>query len=369
VEQVIGFPGNALDLYLDAAPWLLLGVLTAGLIKGWMPQTGLKRWLGGRGLRPTVYAALIGAPLPICSCGVIPAAVALRRAGASRPATLSFMISTPETGVDSVALSYALLGPFMALARPVAAVLSAVFTGLLAGLAPPERPELARQAIPSAACSTDAGDCCDGTNTEADPPHPKWGARMADGLRFAIFDILQDIGPWLGLGILLAAAVVTLVPDEALATWGRGPTAMAVMLVLGIPMYICATASTPLAASLILAGVSPGTVMVFLLAGPATNIAAVAVVCKEMGRATMVLYLLGICLSAVTAGLVTDALVAHLSVDVKGEMVSAGELVPTWIAVGSGVALAVLVSAPPLLRTLRALAKRSGAFEDGSQAG
>lgn len=128
--------GNTLELFLDAAPWLLLGLAAAGLIKAWIPDALIVRWLGGKGSWPVVKAAFIGAPLPLCSCGVLPAALALRRSGASKGATVSFLVATPETGVDSVAISYAMLGPLMAVVRPIAAILSAIFTGLLATLVP-----------------------------------------------------------------------------------------------------------------------------------------------------------------------------------------------------------------------------------------
>ena len=131
METLTAIPSEILVMYVEAAPWLVLGVVAAGLIHVLLPEGLLGKWLGGAGAGPVVKAALIGAPLPLCSCGVLPAAVGLRREGASKGATVSFLIATPETGPDSVAVSYALLGPFMAVVRPIAAVLSAVFAGLL----------------------------------------------------------------------------------------------------------------------------------------------------------------------------------------------------------------------------------------------
>ncbi|HIJ92974.1 MAG TPA: SO_0444 family Cu/Zn efflux transporter [Alphaproteobacteria bacterium] len=342
--------GNILGLYLEAAPWLLFGLVMAGVIKAWMPETGVQRWMAGEGLGATAGAALLGAPLPICSCGVLPAAIGLRRAGASRQATVSFMISTPETGIDSVAVSYALLGPFMAVARPVAAVASALMTGLAVGLVK-EAPDRAKPAA-AAAAATEAetasgcADACCGEAVAAPPAASGLAGKLrkvADGVRYALTDILDDFVLWLGIGLVIAGIVTTYVPGQALAEWGSGPLAMGVMLLAGIPMYICATASTPLAASLLLAGVSPGAAMVFLLAGPATNVATLAVVRNEMGTRTMVMYLVGICLTSVAAGLVVDGLVAGLNVDMAAEMVET-EFVPQWLALTSGVVLALLVS-------------------------
>lgn len=347
---------NILDLYLDAAPWMLSGLLVAGLVKAWMAEGTMRRWLGGRGFKPTLLAALLGAPLPICSCGVLPAAVGLRRAGASRGATVSFMISTPETGIDSVALSYALLGPFLAVARPLAAVASAVFTGMLTELRFPfagPGPDPAADPVQS---------CCSGDGCESAPEERRGpGARTLAGLRFAMVDVLGDIAPWLAAGLVLAGVVTTMVPEQALAEWGRGPGAMAVMLVVGIPMYICASASTPLAAGLLLVGVSPGTVMVFLLAGPATNPATMAVVRKEMGTRTMVLYLLGICVSSLAAGVATDAVADWLAIDMAVEMAAGGEFVPWWLAAASGGVLGVLALRPYLARLVTAISSRAAA--------
>ncbi len=315
-----------LEIALDAAPWLLLGLVSAGLIKAWVPESAINRWLGGHGLWPITKAALVGAPLPLCSCGVLPAALALHRGGASRGSTVSFLIATPETGADSVTLSYALLGPFMAVVRPIAAVLSAIFAGLLASLAPAQE---ASAAAPS--CN---GGCCGG-GCSVPPPSPGFWQRNRDGLRYALGDILDDIAPWLGLGLLLAALIATAVEPQAMAEWGGGLPAMLAMLLVGVPMYICATASTPLAAALLLAGLSPGTVLVFLLAGPATNIATLAVVKRELGPAVLAAYLGGIALSAVGLGLLTDAIAAHYAIDIPAQLAEGGEWLPAWLAWGS----------------------------------
>src|SRR5918994_2932228 len=129
------FIANTAQLALTTAPWLVLGLVCAGCIKAWLPTRAVGRQLGGSGVGPVTTAALIGAPLPLCSCGVLPAAFGLRRAGASKASTVSFLVATPETGADSIALSYVLLGPFLTIVRPVAAILSGVFAGLLVGRA------------------------------------------------------------------------------------------------------------------------------------------------------------------------------------------------------------------------------------------
>ncbi len=330
---------NSLDLYLDAAPWLLLGLIAAGLLKAWLPEGLLNRWLGGRGPWPVAKAALIGAPLPLCSCGVLPAALGLRRGGASQSATVSFLIATPETGVDSIAVSYALLGPVMAIVRPIAAILSAIATGLLTALVP-EAATLPLKT--SSAPSCDSG-CCG--STQPAPP-PTLGSKTVQGLRYAAGDILDDIALWLGIGILLAGVVATWVPPQALAEWGSGLPAMGLMLLVGIPMYICATASTPVAAALLLAGISPGTVLVFLLAGPATNLATLAVLRKEFNNQVLIAYLAGIAVSSIGLGLLLDGLLDTFDLSVTAQLGEGGELIPEWLAWGSAVLLTVLAIRP-----------------------
>lgn len=329
---------NVLAIYLDAAPWLLLGLLAAGLIKVWLPEELLSHWLGGRGIWPVTKAALIGAPLPLCSCGVLPAALGLHRAGASRSATVSFLIATPETGADSIAVSYALLGPFMTVVRPLAAIFSAIVTGLLTALVPESR-SVAQQVASS------CGGCCSGS-CATDTALQQVAPTRLQMVRDAVFDILNDIVLWLAIGIVLAAIVATLIPPQALATWGSGLPAMVLMLLIGVPMYICATASTPVAAAMLMAGISPGTVLVFLLAGPATNIATLAVVKKELGAGVLVSYLLGVSFASIGLGLLTDLIAGGMAIDISAELGQGAELMPPWLSWGSGVVLLLLALKP-----------------------
>lgn len=337
---------NTLDLYLDAAPWLLLGLLAAGLIKAWVDEAGMARWLGGNGVGAVTRAALIGAPLPLCSCGVLPAALGLRRGGASRGSTVSFLIATPETGVDSVAITYALMGPFMAVVRPVAAIFSAVVTGLAAGRVTETVPALQPAGAGVGGCGC-ACSCGDGETTPApDRYAPPWAQRTVEGVRYAASDIVDDLALWLAGGLLLAGALVTWLPPQALATWGSGLPAMLLMLVIGVPMYICATASTPLAASLLLVGLSPGTVLVFLLAGPATNLATLGLLHKELGGATMTVYLAGIAIASLACGIAVDSVVAHFGIDIIGQVSAGAEAEPGPVAWLSALLLAMLALKP-----------------------
>lgn len=326
---------NTLGLVLDAAPWLLFGLILAGLIKAFVPLETMQRWLGGKGLWAVTKAAIIGAPLPLCSCGVIPAALGLRRAGASREATLSFLIATPETGADSVAITYALMGPFMTVVRPVAAVSSAIAVGLASGIADLVAPARMRTPQPSPAevpaCGCSQGESGSCATAAAPTVAPDRGKALAAGLRYAFVDLYDEIFLWMAVGLLMAGAVLTLVPDSALAGLGSGMGAKLAVLLVGIPMYICATASTPVAASLLLAGVSPGTVLVFLLAGPATNIATLGIVRREFGVPVFVIYLLAMAVVSILLGVLTDHLAQLYQIDARTQISQSTQLLPLWL--------------------------------------
>ena len=397
MEFLDRFLENLVAVSLEAAPWLLFGLLSAGLIKVWIPESFMKRVLGDGGGWPVIKAALIGAPLPLCSCGVLPAAIGLRRAGASRGATLSFLIATPETGVDSIGISYVLLGPFLTIMRVIAAISTAIVTGLLAvvvldrarltnvtvafnnatvhdqaltlataveeksggccSTATSTAASTAANTAASSAASTKAvvteptnscNDDCGASDNLVSTSQTFW-QRNVNGLRYAMSDIWDDIAVWLLLGLVLAGLMATFIPDHALAQWGSGLPAMLLMLLVGIPMYICATAATPLAAGLLLAGISPGTLLVLLLAGPATNLATIAILLKEMGRVIVAVYLCGIAVSSITFGLLTDYIVFSNGIDINAQIHDATELLPQWLAILS-VVLLVAAAIKPLRR-------------------
>lgn len=369
MELLTKYLENFIEVSLEAAPWLLFGLLAAGLIKVWIPESFMKRVLGGKGSWPVIKGAFIGAPLPLCSCGVLPAAIGLRRSGASNGATLSFLVATPETGVDSIGVSYVLLGPFMTVVRVIAAVASAIITGMLAVIFLAKKKHVISEepvvsCCSGGGCSSEAeskpesieSSCCSSSvscsSGESDNTSKFW-SRNISGLKYALSDIWDDIAYWLIFGIAMAAVLATFFPGQALAEWGSGLPAMILMLLVGIPMYICATASTPLAAGLLIAGISPGTVLVLLLAGPATNMATIAILFKEMGRSTVIVYLIGISLSSIGFGLLTDYVVAANGIDISAQIEGATEVVPQWVAMTSVVIL-ILAAIKPLRRRVLA---------------
>ncbi len=348
---------NFLMLSLSVAPWLLLGLMAAGIVKGLLAEATLQRWLGGRGPLVIARAAIIGAPLPLCSCGAIPTAMALHRGGAGRGPTTAFLIGTPGIGIDSVAVTYALLGPFMAVARGASAIITGITTGLLVATTD-------AQHRPVAPCSRSSACCGQYTSDDSSPALMDRPLRhkLVAGLGYAFSQVLDDISRWIVVGLLFASLLMTVMPPEQLAVYGSGLLAMMLMAVIGMPLYLCATAATPIGAGLLLAGVSPGTVLVFLLAAPITSLATLGVVRREMGHRALLCYLAGILLTSILLGLAVDLTLTRLGIDVIGQIGTVREFMPEfveWAALG----ILLMVALPPLRRGLLAAA-RGGSMND-----
>jgi uncharacterized membrane protein YraQ (UPF0718 family) len=345
VNTFILFFDNLLQLSVEASPWLLLGLLIAGLMKAWVPTKILSQHLG-HGNKAIIKAAFIGAPLPLCSCGVIPVATELRRSGASAPATAAFLVATPETGVDSVSVSYALLGPVLAIYRPVTAILSAIFTGMIVATSKDSFTRVKSHnphgelttccakttAATKAKAAEPSSSCCANKSTKLSHSVLSHSviAKTLAGIRYSATQLIDDLVRWLLLGLLFATAVRTFVPTSFLLSYGSGLGAMWVMIALSIPMYICATASTPIAAGFIMAGISPGTALVFMMAGPATNISTLGVIKNEMGSSVLIKYLLGISISAISFGLLLDWGLVYFNIDISQQMQHSHQLIPFW---------------------------------------
>lgn len=284
---------DALMVMLNAmSPYLLLGFLVAGVLHAFVPPTLYARHLGGSGWGAVLKAAAFGVPLPLCSCGVLPAAVALRRAGASRAAATSFLIATPQTGVDSIAATGSLLGVPFAVLRPLAALVTALAGGRLVGRFAPAEDE--------AAVSDE---------TPRDERRHGFAARVGDALHYGLFEMVEHVGRWLVIGLVVAALITVWVPDDFFAAGAKWPLLnIFVVLLVAVPMYVCATGSIPIALSLMLKGLTPGAAFVLLMAGPAVNFASIMVVSRAFGRRSAMLYLLSIVGGAVAFGLAIDYL-------------------------------------------------------------
>jgi uncharacterized membrane protein YraQ (UPF0718 family) len=284
---------NALWNYiLVSAPYLLFGLLLAGFVSEFMPMERVKSWLGGKSYGAVVRAALIGVPLPLCSCSVIPTAVTLKKSGASNASTSAFLISTPESGIDSISLTYALIDLPMAIIRPVAAFLSALVAGFFQLTFNSEEIEHEMEERKS---------CCSKTKKA------KSGNRFIRAAKFGYGSLTNDIALWLAIGIFGGAIIDFVVPADFFLQYGSNLGRYLILLV-GIPLYICATASTPIAVSLILKGLSPGAALILLLVGPATNISNIAVLQKYIGKKGVIINLLSIAVVALVLSYVTDYL-------------------------------------------------------------
>ena len=359
----------AWHLLLDSSVYILFGLLIAGLLRVFMSPHSVATHLGQGRFRSVFKAALLGIPLPLCSCGVLPAAAGLRKQGANKGATAAFLISTPESGVDSIAITWALLDPVMTLARPLAAFTTAVAAGISENLLGPGKEDAMRD--PDLTCPVDG--CCEGFDCppEEHARHHTLSEKIRTGLKFAMTDVWGDIASWFFVGLLLAGLIVALVPEEMMGRFlGGGLPSMLLMLAVGIPLYICATASTPIAAALILKGVSPGAALVFLLAGPATNVTSLTVLLRILGKRATAIYLTMIALFSVLFGLAVDQVYALLGIEARAMVGQAAEWVPPWAQLLGALTLLAL-SVRPVSRSLLAKLGRTGSriASDGGEHG
>ncbi|MEW6595817.1 MAG: SO_0444 family Cu/Zn efflux transporter [Thermodesulfobacteriota bacterium] len=369
MEFALTIAAESWQLLLEAGVYVLLGILIGGLLNAFLSPAAVARHLGKGRFLPVFKAALFGVPMPLCSCGVLPAAAALKKQGANNGATVAFLVATPESGVDSIGISYALLDPIMTVARPLAAFA----TALVAGSAENLRRVPDTTLIPTPPTCGEEG-CC---NSSDRPPtdhlhHHTIGEKVRAGLRYAFADLWADIAPWFFLGLLLAGIITALVPDDLIQSYlGGGLTAMLFMLLFGIPLYICASASTPIAAALILKGVSPGAALVFLLVGPATNMASLTVLGSLIGKRATILYLTSIATTSVLWGLLLDALYATLGISAQANMGQAVELLPHTVQL-IGAVTVLLLSVKPVGQLLGNWLRRftsSSGSSDGPSAG
>ena len=277
--------------------------------------------------------------------------MALKKQGANNGATTAFLISTPESGVDSIAVTYALLDPLMTVARPVVALATAIGAGVAVNVLSPGENE--RSAAPDLTCAVDA--CCSG---ESCPPeehnrHHTFPEKVKAGFRYALTEVWGDLAGWFLIGLLLAGLITTLIPGELFSRYlGGGLPSMVVMVAVGIPLYICATASTPIAAALILKGVSPGAALVFLIAGPATNVTSLTALLGVLGRRATAIYLASIAIGAVAFGLAVDQVYAYLGLSARAMVRQAAHVVPGWIQL-AGALMLLLLSVKPVCRALQ----------------
>ena len=341
---------ESVDLFVRMSPYLLFGFLFAGLLHVFVSLDMIARHLGRSNLWSVIKAVILGIPLPLCSCGVIPAAVALRQKGASRGAVMSFLIATPITGVDSILATYSLLGLFFTIARIVASCVTALVAGVLGNvlLAPDHIPE-EFHTDPNMRCEACEPVVGDGTALHARGP-------FSELFRYAFVELLGDIWKWLLIGVLIGGVIAAVLPGTFIEQYlGSGWQAMLLMLIIGIPMYVCSTGSIPIAAALMLKGLSPGAALVFLLAGPATNAVTITVVSKELGRGATVLYVASIAVMSVLMGMLLNALWGRLG-ELTQQMLHPMAMLPKWFEQACALLLAALI----VIAIVRRIARHKG---------
>ena len=312
-------------LLLEMSPYLLLGFLIAGVLKFTFKPGAFKRHMGKANFRSVMNAALLGVPMPLCSCGVIPTGIGLHRNGASKGATQSFLISTPQTGVDSIMITYSLLGLPFAILRPIAAFLTGIAGGVITNKVEGEKPH-----------SYAKGD--------ENEIRPKGWRRITAILKYSFIDFMADIAKWLAIGILVAGLISVLLPDDFFMTYLSNPyLSMLVMLVASIPLYVCATSSVPVAAALLMKGLSPGAALVFLMAGPATNAATISVIGNTLGKKSLIVYLGTIIIGSFAGGIILDQFMPASWFMGAMQHGHDHHMLPEWLMLSSAVVLTGLI--------------------------
>jgi len=299
---------------------------------------------------------------------VLPAAALLKKQGANNGATTAFLISTPESGVDSMAITYALLDPIMTVARPCAAFAAAAAAGIAENLF--GKKAMATEPMQTdMTCSVDG--CCDGNDCPPDEHknHHSFYEKVSAGIKYALNELWNDIAAWFLAGLLLAGMITTLIPTGILTRHlGGGISSMFIILAVGIPLYICATASTPIAAALIISGVSPGAALVFLLTGPATNVTSLTMLLKVLGKRATVIYLLSIAVAAVAFGIILDGIYHSLGISAQAIAGQASEIIPEWARLAGAIILLGLSVQPvcTIIRSWFPKGKAIGPAQPGS---
>jgi uncharacterized membrane protein YraQ (UPF0718 family)/copper chaperone CopZ len=330
MDYIKGFGKELFFILNEMAPYLLLGFTFAGLLHLLFPKKKVRRYMGQNTFKSVFNAALLGVPLPLCSCGVIPTGISFYKHGASKASTVSFLISTPQTGVDSIFVTYSLLGLPFAIIRPIVAFATGLFGGIVTKKIDPEKTDPSIQ------------------NNENEEEMPiGFFPRLKEMFRYSFIEFLQDISNWLIIGLLIAAFISVIVPDDFFA--GKIPNdfiGMIAILVVSIPVYICATASVPVAAVLMLKGLSPGAALVLLMAGPATNAATITMIGKVLGKKSLAGYLGAIITGALLAGMMIDYLLPSGWFVISqhfGHMAHDHSMLPAWLKIGSAIILTALI--------------------------
>lgn len=304
MEYIIDFLNALYDLSNAMAPYILFGLFFAGVLHEIVPESIVTKHLGRESISSVIKATIFGIPLPVCSCGVVPLATSIKKSGASRGSTLSFLISTPITGVDSILATYGIFGWIFTLYRIFSSMVIAMTAGILTNIFDKEKVEKVKPKMSWS--QTEVKSCCSSTSAcENDAPKKKFSITKA--IKYAFITLLGDIAKPLLWGLVLGALITVAIPQnlsELLVEYYW--ISYLIVIVIAVPMYVCATASLPIAAALMLSGVSAGAAFVFLSAGPATNTVTISVVKKMLGNKSLYIYLGSIVIGSILFGLGLD---------------------------------------------------------------
>lgn len=342
-QLIIGYFKTFWELFNEMALYLLIGFFFAGFLHVFIRKERIAKFMGGNDLKSTVNASLLGVPLPLCSCGVIPAGLSFMKNGASKGATVSFLISTPQTGIDSIMVTYSMLGWPLAVIRPIVAFITGVLGGSVTNLFQKNKSEAK-------------------LTLESDELPKNFLGKIKELLRYGFIDFLQDISKWLIIGLAVAALLSYIIPENFFTTYiAYKWLNMLLVLAVSIPLYVCATGSVPIAAVLMMKGLSPGAALVFLMAGPATNVSTISVLSKSLGKSAMLAYLLTIIGGSLVAGVFIDSFLpetwftGYMNHDQMGKM----DMGNSYLYLGASILLALLLLNGVRLKWLAAKAEKN----------
>ena len=336
MEVALGVLRESLILLNRMSVYLLFGFFVAGVLHIFINTKTIARHLGKGSFASVVKASLFGIPLPLCSCGVLPAALSLRKDGASKGSVLSFLISTPTTGIDSIFATYALLGGFFAFYRVVASFLAGCLAGITANIFLKDKEQIdSEKESPKCKLCTDEN-------------HSHQSHSLIDRVKgvfsYAFGDLLEDVGPWLVGGLLIGGLITYLMPESFIQSYiGSGIKSMVIMFIVGIPMYVCSSGSIPIAAALMLKGMSPGAAFVFLLAGPATNSVALTVIGKKLGKSTVFIFLMSIIVCGFGLGILLDHIWQYLNMKTLEQVMQHARVFPRYVEIAASIVLVACV--------------------------
>lgn len=323
------------------APYLMIGLAFVAILNIYMTKEFVKKQIGKDSIWSIFKAAIFGVPLPLCSCGVIPTTVYMADSKASKGAVTSFLISTPQTGIDSIVATYGMMGPVFGIFRPISALIMGIAGGLFINATNKEKPVQEKNKF-----SLNVITAPQKVETE----NKKFTEKAKASLKYAFVDFLDDIVVEFLIGLVIAGAITYFLPTEFLAGTGlkSGILGMLIMILIGVPMYVCATASIPIAVSLILKGFSPGVAFVFLAVGPATNAASLGILSKSLGKKLITFYLFILIVMSIVFGYLLDYVFAYTGINPQEQLATHANhehsgLIPYEIQIALASIFAVLV--------------------------